>query len=120
MRRHLLWLALPLALATLLAPTSDAAVRVRAPGFDVQSPGIQGEDSLLPGDADLRVGRVLPSAAQRSIARRLGAQVTWNPFGTPKSLYNRSGYLSGPSKGDAVDVARAWVGANAALFRLDK
>jgi hypothetical protein len=119
MRRHVLWLALPLALTTLLAPSSGAAVRVRPVARDLTGSGFLGEDSTSPGDADLRAGRVLPTATQQRIASRLGAHVTWNQLGTPKSLYNRHGYLSGPSKGNAVDVARAWLADNAALFRLD-
>jgi extracellular elastinolytic metalloproteinase len=118
LRRHLLWLAMPLSLAALLAPSSGAAVRATAPGVDAYRPGFQGEDSLLPGDVDNRAGALRPNATQVAIAHRLGAKARWNELGTPRSLFNRTGFLSGPSKGAPVDVARAWVRDNAALFRL--
>jgi len=118
-RRHAAWLALPLSLAALLAPTSDAAVRARGTSNnDVYRPGFQGEDSLLPKDLDARVGRLKPTAQQVGIAKRLGAKARWNEFGTPQSLFNRTAWLSKPAKGKPVDIARAWVTANAPLFRL--
>ena len=117
-RRHVAWLALPLSFAALLAPTSDAAVRARGTSFDVHRPGFQGEDSLLPSDLDTRVGSLRPTAAQVSIARRLGAKARWNEFGTPRSLFNRTENMSEAKKGDPVAIAREWVAEHAALFRL--
>jgi extracellular elastinolytic metalloproteinase len=46
-----------------------------------------------------------------------GARVTWDSrFGTPRSLYGGSHYLSAPRSGPAADVARDWVSANRAAF----
>jgi hypothetical protein len=117
-RRHVAWLALPLSLAALLAPSTDAAVRVSSTSTDVLRPGFQGEDSLLPQDVDNRVGSLRPTAEQVRMARRLGAKARWNEFGTPQSLFNRTGRLSEPKKGEPVAIARAWVRDNAALFKL--
>ncbi|HVF04623.1 MAG TPA: M36 family metallopeptidase [Frankiaceae bacterium] len=119
-RSRLIWLAVPLTLATLVAPGgSNAASRTNQVPLDLLRPGFQGEDSLAPGDFDARVGALRPTSAQLAHARRLGAsKPRWTKFGTPQSLYNRHGYLSGPSEGDAVEVARRWVRDNASLFRL--
>jgi extracellular elastinolytic metalloproteinase len=120
-RSRLLWLALPLTAATLLAPTGGnaAGTRVSKIALDVLRPGFQGEDSLAPGTVDNRVGSVKPTAAQRAIVKRLGAHATWSQFGSPRSLFNRHDlYLSGPRKGDPATVGRAWIRDNAALFGL--
>jgi Zn-dependent metalloprotease len=66
-----------------------------------------------------------PTAAQRdgvaALVSRAGAgtRVTWDHrFGTPRTILNAKGYLSGPSAGAAVDVARAWVDDNRAALGL--
>jgi extracellular elastinolytic metalloproteinase len=70
-------------------------------------------------DFDTRAGRVAPSAAQQQAAAGLGATVRWNRFGTPASLINYDGSLAtGVAGANAVDAARAFVSANASLFRL--
>jgi hypothetical protein len=118
-RSRLVLSAAPLAAAALLAPSGSAAVRPAVTSTDVLRPGFQGEDSDAPGDADARRGTLVPTAAQRGAVRALGAHVRWNAFGTPRSVFNRTGHLSGPSKGaDPVAVARGWVGDHAGLFRL--
>jgi extracellular elastinolytic metalloproteinase len=76
----------------------------------------QGENSRV-DSADARTGRVSPSAAQRRLVA--GARVTWNAFGTPQSIFKRSGWLAtGLSSNDGV-AARTWLKRNHALFRLD-
>ncbi|HWL34930.1 MAG TPA: M36 family metallopeptidase [Frankiaceae bacterium] len=121
-RSRLLWLALPLCAATLLAPTGGNAAgapRVSKIATDVLRPGFQGEDSDAPGTLDNRVGSVKPTATQLAIVKKLGAKATWSQFGSPRSLFNRHDlYLSGPMKGDAATVGRAWIRDNAALFGL--
>src|ERR671910_1175255 len=68
---------------------------------------------------DARSGSVAPSSAQRSVVAQLGAQVRWNRFGTPSSLIKYGGFLTtGIRAEDAVAAARAWVDANAGLFRV--
>jgi len=61
----------------------------------------------VPGlsDLDLR-GRVLPTAAQRSAADRLGAvTLRWNDFGTPGSLLPADGALARATSEDPVAAA---------------
>ena len=48
-----------------------------------------GRDSL-----DRRGAGLKPSAAQRAAAARLGARVSWNRFGTPRSLFRADGWLA--------------------------
>jgi len=70
-------------------------------------------------DLDARSGAVAATLSQQNAARALGAQARWNSFGTPSSLRKEGGYLAtGVAGSDAVAVARAFLDANAALFRL--
>ena len=79
----------------------------------------QNEHSDEANDFDTREGSVAPTAAQRAAAASLGADVRWNRFGTPSSLINYGGFLSqGIQATGPVAAARAWVDANAGLFRL--
>ena len=117
-RSRLIWLALPLSLAALVAPTGNAAPQRSTLSLDVLRPGFQGEDSLAPGNLDARVGMLRPTSAQQAHAKRLGADAFWNQFGTPRTLSNVHGYLSPAKQGDPVAIARQWLRDNAALFRL--
>jgi extracellular elastinolytic metalloproteinase len=70
-------------------------------------------------DLDARTGELAPTAAQQDAAQALGAEVRWNTFGTPASLLKPGDYLAtGVAGGDAVAVARTFLGANAELFGL--
>ncbi len=70
-------------------------------------------------DLDARTGEVAATQAQQDAAEALGAEARWNTFGTPSSLRKDGGYLAtGVAGGDAVAVARTFLDANAALFRL--
>lgn len=48
---------------------------------------IQGSSGLP--DLDVRTGSIAPTAAQRSDARSLQADVAWNQFGTPSTKFVR-------------------------------
>ncbi|MGB5247828.1 MAG: M36 family metallopeptidase, partial [Woeseia sp.] len=71
------------------------------------------------GDFDARDGSVEPNATQLGMVSALGANARWTKFGTPSSLIkygdNLATGLQGP---DAATVARNWLNANKALFRL--
>ncbi len=70
-------------------------------------------------DFDNRTGTVAPNSTQLGMVSGLGATATWNRFGTPGSLINYDGYLATGLQGpDAATVARNWISANKALFRL--
>ncbi len=87
-----------------------AAATLAVPAFA----GAAGAD-----DRDARTGQVTPTAEQRSAAQVLGAEVRWNRFGTPASLIVHGGHLAtGVAGASPVDVARAFLDANATLFRL--
>jgi len=58
-----------------------------------------GDSPLGLEDVDAR-GIALPTAAQRTAARGLGATVRWNSFGTPSSILPEDGSL-GAATGDA-------------------
>jgi len=68
-------------------------------------------------DLDLRPGAVAPTSAQVTIVDSLGADATWNQFGTPSSLISYSGDL-GPAPGEPAAAARAWLNSHRDLFRL--
>ena len=106
--------------AAVIALIAAAAPATGAPTFpSFEEYGFQGEGEARIRDIDARQGRIAPTAAQQATAERLGAlSVTWNPYGTPHVMVNHEGYLSAPREGSAVDVARAFVRDNAALFRL--
>nr|MBA3353782.1 hypothetical protein [Blastocatellia bacterium] len=71
------------------------------------------------GDLDARRGSLEPTSTQLGIVSELGATAIWNDFGTPGSLSRDGGYLAtGLSGPDATTVARNWVNAHKALFRL--
>src|SRR3954467_2454051 len=69
-------------------------------------------------DLDSRVGQVPPTAAQQDLIAQLGAVARFTRYGTVGSIIRYSGYLGTGYSGDAVAVARAWLKANAALFRM--
>ena len=61
------------------------------------------------------------SAAVHSMVRAIGsgARVTYDPiFGTPRELLRYGGYLTGPARGSAVGVARAWLTTHRVAFGL--
>jgi len=68
-------------------------------------------------DLDRRPGSIAPTDAQVAIVDSLGADVTWNRFGTPSSLISYSGDL-GSAPGEPLAAARAWLGSHRDLFRL--
>ena len=69
-------------------------------------------------DLDARVGSVAPTATQLSRVSTLGATARWNRFGTVQSMIKYGSFLGTGYTGDAVAVARAWLKANAVLFRM--
>jgi extracellular elastinolytic metalloproteinase len=119
-RRRLVLLGAPalgLLLAATLLPASGQAPE--RPDPETFSWSFQGEGEERVETADFREGEVAPASAQETAARALGADtVRWNQFGTPRVLFNNSGYLSGAAEGDATDVARRFVAENAGLFKL--
>lgn len=74
-------------------------------------------NALALQDFDVR-GWSTPTAAQRALAGRLGAEVTWNRFGTPHSISRVSGWVATGLSRDPATAARQWVSANRRLFRL--
>ena len=52
-------------------------------------------------DLDARTGVVQPTSAQQQIVSNLGANVTWNRFGTPQSLIERIDAATDAASGSA-------------------
>lgn len=83
-----------------------------------------GVGQILPGsegvsDLDARTATVSATAAQRQMAARLQAAVTWNAFGTPHSLIRYGDYLAQGLQADsAAKAARSWLASHRDLFRL--
>jgi hypothetical protein len=79
----------------------------------------QGENhSQEHADVDNRAGTLRPSATQKAAVARMGAEVSWNRFGTPLSLIKHGGYLANGLGADAEAAARRFLTANSALFGL--
>ncbi len=70
------------------------------------------------GNADYRPGKLLPTALQLAAVKSLGAEANWNKFGTINSMVKHGGYLATGLTGTPEQQARAFVKANAALFKL--
>ena len=99
-----------------LALTAALLITIAAP----VSGAVKIGDQAPTRDSFDRRGMSQPTAAQRSAARATGARVTWNRFGTPRSLFKARGWLAEGLTGAPRDAAREFVRRNAALFRLSE
>jgi hypothetical protein len=105
-----------LALAVLAAIAASAFL-TGSSGLAAVDPELPAADALP--DLDVRTTSVAPSAAQLAAADQLGAEVTWNRFGTPSTVYNLDGNLAtGVVAPDAVAAVRTWLDGQRALFGL--
>ena len=115
-RRHVVIvvtaLAAVVALTAATFPSAPASTTADAVGFQGESGTIQ--------DVDARTAQQTPTAAQQAIADRLGAQVRWNRYATPHSLFNPDGWLATGLPADPVAAARAFIDDNRTLFRLSE
>jgi extracellular elastinolytic metalloproteinase len=109
-----------LAVAAVLSPTQSASA-----GSLVGDPvGAKPSTTGTTYDARRRAAATLnATTAQTQAVNTLlrsagdGARVTWDSrFGTPRSLFGGTHYLSPPRSGSAVDVARGWIADNRAAF----
>jgi len=71
-----------------------------------------------PETVDFREGALKPTALQLAQVKALGAEASWNRFGTVHSMVKHGGYLATGLDGTPVQAARSFVKANAALFKL--
>jgi hypothetical protein len=86
-----------------------------------ESPVVATLGDPVPGLADLDArGTALPTALQRHAARALGADVRWNAYGTPGSIFARDGSLGRAVSADPVKAARAWLRAHTTLLGLSR
>ena len=105
-RRPWIVVALAAVLAAMLVPGSAVSV-------------VQHSDDGDSAEFDVRTGEAAPTAAQRAAAKRIGATVIWNKFGTPASLSKRGKFLATGIRGaNAVAAARWWLNANKAILGL--
>ena len=95
-----------------------AACALLAPASALAAGKVHDHSHGAGGNFDSRTGVVEPTAAQRARVSALGAAVRWNRFGTPASLRKDGGWLAEGLGADAVAAARAFVAANASLYRL--
>src|SRR5690348_16270511 len=86
-----------------------------------RSPVVATPGDPVPGLSDVDVrGAVPPTALQRHAARALKAEVRWNAYGTPASVYAADGSLGRAAAADPVAAARAWLRAHTALLGLTR
>ncbi|HKZ75686.1 MAG TPA: hypothetical protein VJ259_03385, partial [Actinomycetota bacterium] len=105
--RHRAWAIVVLVLSALLVPQPASSV-------------VQLDDQpSFAEEFDSRTGTIAPTSTQRELVELLGADVTWNRFGTPGSLTRHGKFLTrGIEANTPVTAADEWVEANRALFRL--
>ena len=97
--------------ATTLLGALPATAAERYHGFQGEGPG------YIPF-LDSREQRLQPLADQLAAVEALSAVVRWNRHGTPKTLFKRGAFLSGPSAAAPDQVARSFLLQHADLFGL--
>ena len=104
-----------------------AALALATPAAQaVISPGEVSTEAAAPEFVDVRAGDVVaPTAEQEAAVAELvkssGAEVQWDDrFGTPRTILAYGEWLTEPREGDAVDVARAFVGDNRVALGLSQ
>jgi len=128
MRNRLLVLSVGTSLvAAAIAGTAGAATASagQATRLAAQPPGSVSSTPATYFDSRASAAPLHATAAQtaavRSMVREIGsgARITYDPiFGTPRQLLRYGGYLTGPTRGSAVGVARAWLNAHRTAFGL--
>ena len=108
------------AVVIVAALSSALAFATAADGFE--SAAYVGGGRAQPGGFDTRLAdpALEPTSDQRGAERGLSdADIVWDPaLGTPRSVSNAPGYLTGPTPGGAVEIARAWMADNLVLLGL--
>ena len=102
--------------AVLLAAFAALALTVVPSSFGIVY--IEGvtNDQLPDFDASADL-ELAPTDAQTRAAYSLGANVTWNSYGTPATIFNPSGYVAtGIKAPSAAAAARSWLRSNRPLF----
>ncbi len=95
-----------------------AALGVVIPGSALSNVNIT-EHADGVSEFDSRVGRLAPTAIQRTHLKRLKARATWNQFGTPATLSRNGKFLArGIRAKTAPDAARWYLNRHKALFGL--
>jgi hypothetical protein len=103
------------ALTALLAVVGLVVILVPSSAF---GNGSIAKPQAAKANTSVNAGAVAPTAVQRSLVEKLGAHATWNRYGTPASLIRYEGYLATGLSGSPVDEAKAFLGAQKALFKL--
>ncbi|MCW2678808.1 MAG: peptidase fungalysin [Frankiales bacterium] len=97
-------------------PTSDHLLRPLAGPESGSFPGAE----VALGDVDARGPRLapLPSALAAVASFGDGISVSWNQYGTPRSLTRADGWLAEGLSGSATDAARSFLRARSGLLGL--
>ncbi|WP_341924908.1 M36 family metallopeptidase [Nocardioides psychrotolerans] len=98
--------------------SSSAKAQVRKPAALLPALG-EGLGFTSAFDSRLGLAPVAPSSTQRAALAGLGATVTWNVTGTPRSISKVGGALTGPSAQEPLAIAQSWLVDNADAFGLD-
>ncbi len=127
--RHRL-LAVPvgisLAAAAITGTAGAAAARVHhTAGVSGNPPGAMSSAPSATFDSRASAAPLHAGNAQRTAAQDLlrsagsGARIIYDPlFATPRALVHDGGYLTGPARGGAVAIARAWINTHRAALAL--
>ncbi len=109
--------------SSLLVPLYSNAMVVRGPVVETSVVDTKAHEQLY--DVRNVLNGVIPTKEQLLATNQLidsigsGVKVKWNTmFGTPSSIIKEKGYLTEPTNGDAVTIARQWLKNHAEVFGL--
>jgi extracellular elastinolytic metalloproteinase len=125
MRKRLLALPVVIALAAAMTSTANAATAHQVATLDGRPAAVPSAGSSAVFDSRAHSAPLSSTKSETtaiaSMVRAIGsgARVTYDPiFGTPRELLRTGGYLTGPSRGTPVSIARGWIAAHRAALGL--
>jgi hypothetical protein len=125
MRKRLLALPVVIALAAAMTSTANAATAHQVATLDGRPAAVPSAGSSAVFDSRAHSAPLSSTKSETtaiaSMVRAIGsgARVTYDPiFGTPRELLRNGGYLTGPSRGTPVSIARGWIAAHRAALGL--
>jgi extracellular elastinolytic metalloproteinase len=125
MRKRLLALPVVIVLAAAMTSTANAATAHQVATLGGRPAAVPSAGSSAVFDSRAHSAPLSSTKSETtaiaSMVRAIGsgARVTYDPiFSTPRELLRNGGYLTGPSRGTPVSIARGWIAAHRAALGL--